>query len=128
MAEVLLTGKDWTERALLRAQLLEEGIAAEAYLTVRDALRSLEEAEFLPALLIADLGASDDPGEEVELLTSWAKQIPIWIIASRSTIVARRLRGRGFDMILFRPVDVGELVEQIKRRIGHSRASENPRT
>ena len=118
MAEVVLAGKDWTERALLRAQLLEEGIDAEAYLTVREAFRSLDDAEFLPALVIADLGASDDPAGEIELLSRWAAQIPTWIIASRSTIVERDLRGHGFEVILFRPVDVGELVEQIKRRLG----------
>jgi CheY-like chemotaxis protein len=118
MAEVLLAGKDWTERALLRAQLLEEGIDAEAFLTAREALRSVDDAEFLPALIIADLGASDDPAGEINLLAQWAQQIPTWIIASRSAIVERDLRGHGFEIILFRPVDVGELVEQIKRRIG----------
>lgn len=115
MAQIILVGKDWQARALLRAQLLEEGLDAEAYETADAALASL--GEILPALLLADLTSSDDPAGEIETLASWSGQIPTWIIASRSLILGKNLRARGFEMILFRPLDVGELVEQIKRRV-----------
>lgn len=117
MTQVFLVGKDWKARALLRAQLIEEGLEVEAYETVTTALESVEVREILPALLIADLSSSDDPSAEVEQLASWTKQIPVWIIASRNLIVDKSLKGCGFEVILFRPVDVGELVEQIKQRL-----------
>lgn len=117
MTQVLLAGKDWKARALLRAQLIEEGLEVEAHETVSAALESLAGSSLLPALLVADLFASDDPSAELDQLASWTNQIPIWIIASRSLVVEKGLQGHGFEVILYRPVDVGELVEQIKRRL-----------
>ena len=117
MTQVLLMGKDWQARAPLRAQLIEEGLEVEAHETASAALESLAASDLLPGLLIADLSRSDDPAAEVDQLTRWAKQVPIWIIASRSMIVDQGLKGRGFEVVLFRPVDVGELVDQVKRRL-----------
>ena len=117
MAQVLLVGKDWQARALLRAQLIEEGVRVEAYETVEEALGQLELYSVLPALLIVDISASDHPWADVECLTSWAKRIPIWIIASHTLSVKGGLEGRGFEMLLFRPVDMRKLVEQILQRL-----------
>jgi len=115
MTRVLLTGNDWHARALLRAQLIEEGVDVEAFETVADALATL--GDILPGLFIADVSASDSPDAEIELLAQWSDQFPIWVIAAHSAIAAQKLKGRGFEMILFKPVDVGELVGQIKRRV-----------
>lgn len=117
MSRVLLVGKEWKARALLRAQLIEEGVDVEAYETVRTAIAAIEGNELLPGLIVADLSASDDPSTEVDQLAAWTAQIPIWILASRSLIVGKGLQGRGFEVILFRPVDVGELMDQIKQRL-----------
>ena len=117
MPRVVLIGKDWQTRALLRAQLLEEGVDVAAYESAGEAIEDFGQPASLPALLIADLASSDDPTREAELLAAWAKQVPIWIIASHSLIVDKKLKGRGFEVILFRPIDVGEVVEQIKRRL-----------
>lgn len=118
MAQVFLTGKEWQARALLRAQLIEEGVDVETCLTASEALEGL--GDLLPSLLVADLTESDDPDAEIEALSKWTRQIPVWIVASRSLIAGKSLRGRGFEMILFRPIDLGELVDQIKRRIEES--------
>jgi CheY-like chemotaxis protein len=117
MAKVLLVGKDWQARALLRAQLIEEGVSVEAYETVDDALAQFEWSFVLPELLIADISASDNPTADVEHLTIWAKRIPIWIIASHTLGVKGGLEGRGFEALLFRPVDMGKLVQQIQQRL-----------
>ncbi len=55
MNRVLLVGKDWQARALLRAQLIEEGLKVEAHETVQEAVESLEMSPLLPGLLVADL-------------------------------------------------------------------------
>ena len=117
MAKVLLVGKDWQARALLRAQLIEEGVSVEAYETVDDALGQLEWSFPLPALLIADISTSDNPTVDVERLTIWARRIPIWIIASHTVSVKGGLEAHGFETILFRPVDMRILLQQIKRRL-----------
>jgi CheY-like chemotaxis protein len=117
MAHITLIVNDWKTRTLLRAQLLEEGIDVAAYESAGEAIEGFGQGATLPALLIADLASSDDPTGEAELLTAWARQIPIWIIASHNLIVDKKLKGRGFEVILFRPIDVGETVEQVKRRL-----------
>ncbi len=117
MSRVLLIGKEWKARALLRAQLIEEGLEVEAHESVSEALQSLQASPMLPALLIADLAASDDPSTESDQLRAWTARIPIWIIASHTLIMGKSLKGRGFELILYRPVDMQELVNQIKRRL-----------
>ena len=117
MAQVLVLGKDWQTRALLRAQLIEEGLDVEAHESAQGASLDLAAKELLPELVVADLASSDDPTAEVELLAAWARHVPVWVIASHTLILNNTLKGRGFQMILFRPVDVGELVEQIKQRV-----------
>jgi len=117
MSQIFIAGKDWQARALVRAQLLEEGFEVEAYETVRDAVAALETGAAPPDLFIVDISASDDPSSDVELLASWSRKVPMWIIASQTFIVEKGLRGHGFEMTLLRPVDVGELVDQITQRL-----------
>lgn len=117
MAHILLAGKDWQARALLRAQLLEEGFEVEAHETISSALTTLTQDAALPDLFIADISASDDPAADVDALAAWARKVSTWIIASRTVITEKGLLGHGFEMILLRPIDVGELVDQIKRRL-----------
>jgi len=118
VSRILIAGKDWQARALLRAQLLEEGFEVDAHESVADALAALALGTGPPDLLVADISASDDPSAGVEALTAWSRRVPIWIIASRTYILEKGRRGHGFEMTLLRPVDVGELVDQIKRRLG----------
>jgi DNA-binding NtrC family response regulator len=115
VALVFLASKDWQARALLRAQLIEEGVSVEAYETVEEAVAQLALDSVLPTLLIADISASDHPTAEVECLTIWARRIPIWIIASHASSVKGGIEGRGFETLLFRPVDMGKLLQQIKQ-------------
>jgi DNA-binding response OmpR family regulator len=117
VAQVLLAGKDWQARALLRAQLIEEGVRVDAYEAVGEALGQLELYSVLPTLLIADISASDHPSADVEGLTMWAKRLPIWVIASHTLNVKGGLEGRGFETLLFRPVDMRKLVAQIQQRL-----------
>ena len=117
MSHIVIAGKDWQSRALLRAQLLDEGFDVEAHETIADALASIEPETDPPDLFIADISASDDPSADVEALSAWSRKVPIWIIASRAYIIEKGLKGHGFEMTFLRPVDVNELVDQIKQRL-----------
>jgi hypothetical protein len=83
----------------------------------RSALAGLENAEAFPSLLIADLSSSDNPEREAELLSCWANQFPLWVISSHMLAADAELTGRGFERILSRPIDLGELVEDVKHRV-----------
>ncbi len=124
MSHILIAGKDWQARALLRAQLLDEGFEVDACETISEAVATLGTGAKLPDLFIAELSASDHPSFDVEFLAAWSRKVPVWIIASRAYIIEKGLRGHGFEMILLRPVDVNELVEQIKKRLGEYREIE----
>jgi CheY-like chemotaxis protein len=117
VAQVFLAGKDWRLRALLRAQLIEEGVSVEAFETIAEALARLEFFPVAPALFIADISASDRPSAEVERLALWARRIPTWVIATHTSSVTGGLEGRGFERLLFRPLDLGKLVEMIRQRL-----------
>ena len=112
-----MAGKDWQARALLRAQLIEEGVNVEGYETVAEALAQLELRSVLPALLVADISGSDHPLTDVECLASWTGRLPVWIIAGHTSSVKGGLEGRGFEKVLLRPVDMGKLVLQIQQRL-----------
>jgi hypothetical protein len=120
VVQVLLLSKDWPARALLRAQLIEEGLEVEAYEAVGKLgtapIHPHPKAQF-PKLLLADLSASDSPATDLERLAAWAKWVPVWIIIGRNVVHPNELGGRGFEAVLFRPIGVHELVEQIKQRI-----------
>jgi CheY-like chemotaxis protein len=117
MAQILITGKDWTSRALLRAQLIEEGLGVEAYENVQAAVDRLWGSPDMPSLLVVDFFESTDQVEDLATLSHWAKLLPIWILAGYTTTEKGMLEGRGFERILFRPVDVGKLVQEIKQRL-----------
>src|SRR5439155_22701001 len=110
--------------ALLRAQLIEESVEVEAHKAVSELgtapVVPHPEAQF-PRLLIADISLSDDPQADLECLSRWAKCIPIWVIAAPSMRPDAALIRHGFEAILFRPVDMAELVEKVKQRLGSSK-------
>ena len=117
MAQIMIAGKDWTARALLRAQLIEEGFDVEAYEDVQEAVQRLWASGDMPALLVADLFVSEKPVEEIATLSHWAKLLPIWVLAGYGTAEANKLEGQGFERILFRPLDLGKLVQEIRERL-----------
>ena len=112
MARVLIAGKDWTTRTLLRAQLIEEGFDVEGYEGVQTAVQRLWGGGDMPSLLIADLFESEIPVEDIATLSHWAKLLPIWVLAGHGTV-----EGRGFERVVFRPLDVGKLVQEVKQRL-----------
>jgi CheY-like chemotaxis protein len=118
MPLVFLSGKDWSSRALLRAQLLEEGIQVQAHETSRDALNTVTGLTDLPQLMVVDLQGSPNPEGEIDLLSKWGSLIPIWLITSRALRIDRKLEEAAYERVIPRPVDIKQLVEEIKYRVG----------
>ncbi|HLI30360.1 MAG TPA: hypothetical protein VKV79_04575 [Terriglobia bacterium] len=116
MPRVLLAGKDWKLRALLRAQLKEEGVEVIALENAREALNSLTGLANLPKLLVADLTDSSHPAAEVDLLVRWTSILPIWLVLSRTVTLSHAIDELGFERAIYRPVDMARLVQEIKER------------
>jgi len=117
MGPILLAAQDWQVRALLRAQLLEDGFEVEAHATVASALEGLEARKAPPSLIVADISSSDEPVSDLDQLAQWSGRIPVWILARRSLTDEKALGGHGFEVIKFRPIDLGRLIEEIEQRV-----------
>lgn len=142
MPGVLIISRDWQSRALLRAQLIEEGCDVRAFTSPAEAsdLLSRPQVEsrrlkverrapmsrtraFLPGLMIADISSVSDVAEINDLATLVARlpaDAKMWVIASRSRTPREwigLLKGPRLEKVLFRPIDAGKLVEQITSRI-----------
>ena len=115
-ARLVLVSRDWQTRALLRAQLLEEGCPVRAYETLPDAAAELKAGALKPTLLVAELSGGDWRSE-LKQLSELAGRLPVWVLASRSDVDEVVLKGQGFETVLFRPVDMGDLVRRVKRRL-----------
>jgi len=116
LARLVLVSRDWQTRALLRAQLLEEGCQVRAYQTLQDAAAELKAGDPQPRILIAEL-SGDNWRSELEQLSELARRLPVWVLASHSDVDEAILTRRGFEAVLFRPLDMGDLVRRVKRRL-----------
>jgi CheY-like chemotaxis protein len=123
VAGVLILSRDWQSRALLRAQLIEEGLDVRAFPSSLEAGTALAASPFQPELILADFSTTSvrDEAEPVARLARDlfvdAVPLPVWVIARRSDEAWLPPRGEPFEAILFRPIDVGELIERIKKRV-----------
>ncbi len=77
MKTVLIVGRDWKLRALLRAQLREEGYEALAFKTLQDAASETAEA----AVLVFDT-TDAEPNNWQAALQALAPTLPVVVVAS----------------------------------------------
>jgi DNA-binding response OmpR family regulator len=102
-----------TERALIVAELAEEGFAARGFESVTDLMADLAVGQ-TPDVLILDAG-------EVKLAPDTWKAISSRAPAAR-TIVITGLLGSSLpaDRVVRRPFSIGELADKIKAMMGGS--------
>jgi hypothetical protein len=108
--DVVLLGPEWPSRALLRAQLIEEGyevVATDAWPIPRQYLRS----DMRPALVIVDLQGLPEPHTVLDELRALIKPDRVLIVTALGTLTAEELRRLGFHAIA-RPASVGDIVSR----------------
>ena len=104
MKTLLVVGRDWKFRALLRAQLREEGYHALGFETLQDAE---SEATGAAALIFDTSEAS--PTDWQPVLQRLAAQLPVIVVASTSqevTVAGARL--------LRRPLSLGDIINVVR--------------
>ncbi len=112
LPDVVLLGAEWRVRALLRAQLIEEGyevIATDAWPDMRRHLRQGRK----PRLAVVDLKALPDPRTVLEALRVLMKPQRVLVLTASATVSDRDLAGLGFRVIQ-RPVRIAEIVSAIR--------------
>jgi len=110
--DVVLLCSEWPARALLNAQLVEDGydvVTTDQWPIPRQHLR----AEAKPRALVIDLQGLPDPDAVLDDVRYLIPPHRVVVIAAIATMDAGRVRQMGFR-VLARPAAVGEVVGAVK--------------
>ena len=114
--DVVVLGPEWRERALLSAQLLEEGyevVATDAWPIPRRLLRS----GMKPRALIVDLQGLPEPREALDEIRGVIPAEQVVVVTALGTISPEEIRTLGFHVIS-RPTTVGDIVAAAAALLG----------
>jgi hypothetical protein len=106
--DIVLLGPEWRERALLRAQLIEEGhdvIAIDAW----PIPRLYRQPGMTPRMMIVDLHGLPDPRATLDELRLVIPPDRVLVVTALGTLTADEIRRLGFRTIA-RPATIGEIV------------------
>jgi hypothetical protein len=115
VGEILLIAAGWRLRALVRAQLLDEGYSVRALPTIESALAVLSQSGEQPRLAILDTQGLMIDAERISDLWQVTGQAPLILcggVWNRGSLSQGDLPPA---RVLLRPFCVGDLVEQAKR-------------
>jgi DNA-binding response OmpR family regulator len=110
--DLVLLVPEWPERALLRAQLIEEG-----YEVISVDTWPLSElyrrAPMKPRVLVIDLRGLPDPRETLEQVRLFLPPDQVLVVTVLGSIAADDVRQLGFQVIE-RPLDIGEIIRRVR--------------
>ena len=110
--DVVLLGVDWKPRALLRAQLIEEGfevVATDTWAMMRRHLRPGSK----PRLALVDLKNLDEPARVLRDLSVLMKPERVLVVAAAATVAPSELSCLGFRVVR-RPLTVATIVATVR--------------
>jgi len=110
--DVVLLGAEWKERALIRAQLIEEGfevVATNTWSMMRRHLRPGRK----PRVVIVDLKGLDEPEQVLRDLSVLMKPARVLVLAATATVPLSQISSLGFHGIR-RPFTVAEVVSAVR--------------
>jgi hypothetical protein len=111
--DILLVCAEWPERALLRAQLIEEGYEIAA--TDAWPIPKLDSRPSMtPRVMIVDLRGLPQPRKVLEELRCVIPPECVLVVTALATLSVEEVRGLGFH-VMSRPASVGEIVRAAAR-------------
>jgi hypothetical protein len=113
--DVVLLGTEWKARALLRAQLIEEGfdvVATNTWAMMRRHLRPGRK----PRLAVVDLKGLDEPEQVLLDLAMLMKPERVLVLAATATIPPAFISRLGFG-VLRRPVTIASIVVAVRETL-----------
>jgi hypothetical protein len=114
--DIVLLDVAWPSRALIRAQLIEQGFEVVATSTWPMMRRYLRPG-FKPRLALVDLQGLQNPEEVLNDLGLLMKSGRVLVIAALGTVTPSEIERHGFHFIR-RPVSVGDVTAAVVREIG----------
>lgn len=104
MPSVFIIARDWPLRAMVRAELLERGIAVVAMQRAEEAGLRIASGE-MPTVVVLEADGKSDPG-----LDALARRVPFVVVASGSGAGAWPSAA---ERVLRRPVRIAEIVAAV---------------
>src|SRR5919109_2293318 len=120
--DIVLLGSEWRPRALIRAQLIEEGfevVATNSWPMMRRRLRP----GMKPRLALVDLQGLPEPAEVLNELRVLMKPERVLVLTAIGTLSAADVERRGFR-IISRPIMIADIVQVVASMIGCDAAHE----
>ena len=112
-AKILLAGGEWRPRALVLAQLAEEGYDVTAVETWDEAELLLRTSATQPAVVVFDLEGEQHAQAALSTLGRLAAPGRVLILTSASILPAAAVRSLGFERVLARPYSIGDVVKSL---------------
>jgi DNA-binding response OmpR family regulator len=115
VGEILLIAADWQLRALVRAQLLEEGYSVRAVPSLEIAVAHLAGSGEQPRLTILDTQGIDLDAPVLSDLWRLSGGAPLILCGGVFSRAELRQEGLPPAQVLLRPFRVGDLVGQVRK-------------
>jgi hypothetical protein len=122
--DVIVIGAEWPERALLRAQLIEEGhevIAVDTWPIPRIYRRPGME----PRVLLIDLHELPNPRETLDEVRVVLAPERVLVVTALGSLTGEEVRGLGFNVVE-RPVTIGQIVAATGTLLSRPLAEQGP--
>jgi DNA-binding response OmpR family regulator len=119
MDRVLLIAADWQFRALVRAQLLEEGFEVNAFPAPDVALAHLLRGGEPPQAIILDAEGVELEARLVSNLWQVAGKVPLLLCGGVSSRAALSQEGLPPARVVWRPLRVGDVVQAVREALSH---------
>ena len=113
--DIVLLAAEWQPRAMLRAQLIEEGFEVLATDTWSEMRRLLRPAS-RPLLAIVDVQGLPDPDRVLNDLATIMNPSRVLVLTAIGTVLADQMQARGFRVVR-RPITIGDIVAAAARAI-----------
>ena len=110
--DIVLLAAEWQPRALLRAQLIEEGFDVVATDTW-DAMRRLLRPGSKPSLAIVDLQGLTDPDRVLSDLKVLMTPHRVLVLTALTTVAPNQVHALGFRVV-GRPIPIGDVVAAVR--------------
>jgi hypothetical protein len=122
--DVIVVGAAWPQRALLRAQLIEEGhevVAVDTWPIPRVYRRP----GMTPRVLLIDLHELPHPREALDEVRFVMPPERVLVVTALGSLAANEVRARGFHVIE-RPASIGQIVGATAALLSRTHAEQNP--
>jgi hypothetical protein len=123
--DVIVLGAEWPERALLRAQLTEEGhevVAVDTWPIPRLYRRT----GMKPRVLLIDLHELPNPRETLDEVRFVLPPERVLVVTALGSLPAAEVRTRGFHVIE-RPASIGHIVSETAALLTRPHGKQKPR-